>query len=429
MKILSVDDNAENLYLLESMLRGFGYGVVSARNGVEAVEKLSRERFDLIVSDILMPQMDGFELCHRVKQTEAFRNVPFIFYTATYTEKKDRELGLSLGASRFIIKPVEPKNFLEIIWEVMKEFESGKLKPAQPATEDREKLLQDYNQRLVRKLDRKVEQLEIVSRELKKTMAEKDIEISERRFAENQVRHLNSELEDRVQERTAELAVANKELEAFASAVSHDLRSPLRKIEGWAQALTEDYGNKLDEQGMDYVERIRVEDRRMRSLIDALLKLSQATHVELAEEKVNLSRFALEIGKDLQRQQADRLVEFIVAPGIEVQGDSALLRAVLQNLLDNAWKFTAKLPRARIEFGVRQQGNQREYFVRDNGAGFDMNHAAKLFAPFQRMHHVEDFPGTGIGLATVQQIILRHGGRIWAEAVVNEGATFYFTLR
>jgi len=427
MKILNVDDNPDNRYLVESMLHN-GFRVTSVNNGVEALEKLREEPFDLILADILMPQMDGFELCRQVKLSEALRRIPVVFYTATYTEKKDQELGLALGASRFIVKPVEPQKFLEIIQEVVTEAQSGELKSAQPAAGE-QALLESYNLQLVRKLDQKVEQLEAVSRELRKAIEARDLEILERRRAEAEVRTLNTQLESRVQSRTAELAVVNRQLEAFASAVSHDLRSPMRKIESLIQFLLQDYADNLQGEARNYLDIISGEAHRMGGLVDALFKLSQATRGELRKEKVDLSLLASEIQNNLRRQQPERAVEFVVASGVFVRGDPVLIRAVLQNLLDNAWKFTSKTAHARIEFGV--SGGSEEgpiYFIRDNGAGFDNKLAARLFAPFQRLHSTEDFPGTGIGLATVRQIILRHGGRIWAEGAPDQGATFFFTL-
>lgn len=426
MKILSVDDNPENRYLVESMLRN-GFRVTSVHNGMEALEKLQQEPFDLILADILMPQMDGFELCRRVKHSEAFRRIPFVFYTATYTEKKDEELGLALGASRFIVKPIEQQKFLEIIQEVADEAQTGELKSAQPA-EGEQELLESYNLRLVRKLDSKVEELEAVSRELRNAIEVRDHEILERRQAEAEVRRLNVELEGRVQSRTAELAVANHKLEAFASAVSHDLRSPLRRIVGLIEFLLENHGDNLEGEARNYLDLISGEARRMEGLVNALFRLSQATHGELRKEKVDLSQLASEIQNDLRRHQPERAVEFVAAPGVFVRGDPVLIRAVLQNLLDNAWKFTAKTARARIEFGVSGGSEGPIYFIRDNGAGFDNKLAARLFAPFQRLHSTEDFPGTGIGLAMARQIILRHGGRIWAEGAPDQGATFFFTL-
>jgi signal transduction histidine kinase len=423
MKILSVDDKVENLYLLDAMLRGAGcgYEVVSARNGVEALEKLDQEKFDLIISDILMPQMDGFELCHRVRLREDLRHIPFIFYTATYTEGKDEELGLRLGASRFIIKPVEPAEFLAIVRGVIQEYEGGRLTPAPPPAETEEVLLKAYNGRLVRKLDHKVQELEQLTQKLQATA-------EERGKAEEEVRRLNTDLEERVRQRTVELVAANQDQQTFASAVSHDLRAPLRAFGSYCQILTATWRDKSDERTRTCLDQMQSEVQRMDQLIEALLQLSRATRGELRHETVDLTQLAREIEDNLRREHPQRQVEFSVAPGLVAQGDPALLRSVLQNLLGNAWKFTAKSSAARIEFGRVDQDGKAAFFVSDNGAGFDMECADKLFLPFYRLHNPADFPGTGIGLATVRQIIRRHGGKVWAASAVGRGATFYFTL-
>lgn len=225
------------------------------------------------------------------------------------------------------------------------------------------------------------------------------------------------------------LEQVNKELEAFSYSVSHDLRAPLRTIDGFSRALLEDYGDKLEPQGKDYLGRIRAASQHMSELIDDLLNLSRITRAEMRYEKVNLSALAEVVAAELHEAQPERLVEFVIGENITAYGDSHLLQVVLENLLSNAWKFTSKHPRARIEFGSTQDQGRPVYFVRDDGVGFDMAYVDKLFSPFQRLHSEREFPGTGIGLATVQRIIRRHGGNIWAEAEVEKGATFYFTLQ
>jgi len=246
---------------------------------------------------------------------------------------------------------------------------------------------------------------------------ELDREVAERKRAEEELLKANTEL-----------TAVNDELEAFSYSVSHDLRAPLRSIDGFSQVLLEDYPDKLDEQGQHYLNRVRAASQNMGQLIDDLLNLSRLTRGDLNYEAVNLTTLAQTIAENLEETQPERQVEFVIHQGLVANGDARLLRALLENLFGNAWKFTSKHPSARIEFGVSQHGDKPAYFVRDDGTGFDMTYADKLFGAFQRLHAPSEFPGTGIGLATVKRIVHRHGGSIWAEGAVEQGATFYFSL-
>jgi signal transduction histidine kinase len=242
--------------------------------------------------------------------------------------------------------------------------------------------------------------------------------------AEQHVRELNQHLD----RHAAQLEAANKELEAFSYAVSHDLRAPLRTIDGFSKAIIEDYGDKLDPDGHEHLQRVCGAADRMGRLIDDMLNLSRVTRSEMRHERLSLSDVARSVINELQSAQPERNAEVVIADRMSVEGDPRLLRVVLDNLIGNAWKFTSKTPQARIEVGAAMRDGQRAFYVRDNGAGFDMAFAHKLFGAFQRLHAMEEFSGTGIGLATVQRIARRHGGKVWAEGAVGRGATFYFTL-
>ena len=261
--------------------------------------------------------------------------------------------------------------------------------------------------------------------------------------SEEQLRAHATELEQRVAERTAELeranvelrqsatelTVANGELDAFAYSVSHDLRAPLRSIDGFSQVVLEDYADELDEDGRDALSRVRAASQRMGALIDSLLRLARISRIPMSPERVDLSAMARDIAGELHNGEPGRAVDLRIEPGLEAWGDRRLLEIALGNLIRNSWKYTARQPRPRIEVATAQANGRRAFMVRDNGAGFDMRYADKLFAEFQRLHSQTEFDGIGVGLATVRRIVRRHGGEIWAEGAVGQGATFYFNLQ
>lgn len=253
-------------------------------------------------------------------------------------------------------------------------------------------------------------------------------DVTEHKLAEEEIKRLTEELERRVIERTTQLEAVNKELETFSYSVSHDLRAPLRSIDGFSLALLEDYQKILDDKGRNYLERIRKATQHMGNLIDDMLKLSRVTQSEFNYQSVDLSKIVQSISDTFQKNNPNNNVKMTIQKGIVIQGDPHSMQIALTNLIDNAWKFTGKQKHPRIEFGATLKENEKIFFIRDNGVGFDMSYVGKLFGAFQRLHTIDEFAGTGIGLATVQRIIRRHGGKIWAEGEVGKGATFFFTI-
>lgn len=406
MKVLVVDDSRSDRKVLRYNLEWHGCQVVEASNGRQGVEMADREKPDLIISDCLMPIMDGFHFLHELRKLTELRNIPFIFYSAVYTGSKETELAVSLGARAFIEKPKEPDELWEEIGRILATGTSGGVETEQRVLAE-EEFLKDYSEMVAGKLEEKVRELSETNESLLR---------------------LNGELENRVVERTTQLEAANRELEMFSYSISHDMRAPLRHLEGFSQALIEEYAAKLNSTGRDYLERIRRSSRRMLEMLDAILELSRFARGKVLRESVDLSATVHAIAAKLARSQPERQVTFRVAEGLTVRGDAQLLKVVLEQLLTNAWKFTAPRELAVIEFYSIDWDGRLAFVVRDNGVGFDMAYAEKLFAPFQRLHRVEDFEGRGVGLAIARRIINRHGGRIKAEAEPDQGASFIFTV-
>lgn len=449
-EIFVVEDSLTQKERLKHALEQHGYRVQAACNGVEALALLSEHKPDLIISDVAMPEMDGYQLAERIKANERLKDIPLILLTSL-ADPHDIVRGLLSGADNFITKPYDDAYLLSRVQYILASRELRRTERVQMGVElrlgeqryfitsERQQILDllistyetavQKNQALIKTQ----QELQALNEHLEEIVqartAALTAEIEERKRAEAEVHRLNIELEQRVVQRTAQLEAANWELETFSYSVSHDLRAPLRVINGFSQAILEDDAGGLSPEGHNYLRRIGAAAQRMAELIDALLALSRVTRSEIRHEIVNLSALAESIADDLQRSRPDRQVAFHSAAGLSVEGDARLLRVALENLLGNAWKFTSKRDSARIEFGaMTQPGGARAYFVRDNGAGFDQAYAGKLFGAFQRIHAADEFEGTGIGLATVQRIVHRHGGRVWAEGLVEAGATFYFTL-
>jgi two-component system NtrC family sensor kinase len=383
-KILAVDDSLTFLHELADVLRGEGYDVVLARSGEEALEMLAVQPVDCILMDLMMPGMGGMEACRQIKMAPGLRDLPLIILTAI-EDRSTMISSLSMGADDFIQKSGE--------FEILK---------ARLRAQIRRKQFEDEHRRI------------------REQLLEKEREAIEARaaqkLAEAQLTHVE------------QLEHKNKELEAFSYSVSHDLRAPLRAIDGFSLALVEDYNERLDETGRHYLNQVRTGARRMGELIDDLLELSRMGRAELRREPVDLGALAAEVLDVLKQGQPERVLVPELQQGMIAMADRRLMRVVLENLLGNAWKFTEKTAQARIVFGREMCDGVMTYFVRDNGAGFNMQYAQRLFQPFQRLHSEAEFSGTGIGLSIAHRIIDRHGGRIWAEGEAGKGAVFRFTI-
>jgi two-component system sensor histidine kinase/response regulator len=379
VNVLLVDDQPPNLVALEAMLERLEQTLVPARSGREALKWLLTHDAAVILLDVAMPEMDGFETAALIRERERSRHTPIIFLTAAAQYQTEAVRGYALGAVDYLLKPVVP------------EFVRSKVSVFVELAKQRSLLARQAD------LLRAGEQ---AARELAEARAAlvRDLEFK------------------------------NRELESFSYAISHDLRAPLRRIESFAKALGETQGSVLDSRGGKYLGRIQESAIQMLQLIDDVLHLSRVTIAELRSRELDLSAMAQAIAERLRQDEPDRQVEVRVRPGISVTADPALLRVALENLLFNAWKFTSRAPTPVIEVGLLPGGDQPTYFVRDNGAGFEMAQADRLFRPFQRLHLASEYPGTGIGLATVRRIIHRHGGAIWAHSSPGQGACFYFTL-
>ena len=367
--ILLVDDDPTKRFALRATLAPLGQNVVEAASGPDALRQLLRQDFAVILLDVRMPGMDGFETAGLIRQRPRSEVTPIIFVTAFDRAEIDMGRGYDLGAVDFVFAPVVPA-----------------------------------------------------------IMRAKVTVFVELYRAQQELRRYRTQLERLVQERTTALTAINRELEAFSYSVSHDLRGPLQTFDGLSRSLVEGYGGSLDEKAKDYLVRMRRASERMTSAFDGLQTLFQLTSGEIHREPVDVTAMAAEVSDELRAENPKRRVQVKIADGLTVSGDRRLVRILVGNLINNAWKFTSKERATSIEVGSELVDGETRTFVRDNGVGFDMIYGHKLFGAFQRLHSQSEFPGAGIGLATVRRIVNRHGGRAWAEGAVGEGATFYFVL-
>jgi PAS domain S-box-containing protein len=493
--ILVVDDEPVARDTVEALLASEGYHLVFAADGERALEKAEAICPDVVLLDIMLPGIDGFEVCRKLRGDPHLGEIPVVMLTAL-DDRDSRLASIEAGADDFMTKPLDREalrarlrsitrlNRFRRLLQQRESFDQvvelapvgtlvvdarGAVGLANPAAlrmlgaEDADQVLgrdfadfgverallaplRDGNMSAGAGPEAGAVRLEhdLMRLDGGSLPVEMDIgaftwkglpaclvmvrDITERTRAERELDRYRNRLEELVELRTKQLSDAYEELESFSYSVSHDLRAPLRSIRGFCAALREEYGEHLDAVAQDYLRRVEVSGRRMGELIDALLTLSRLSRADLHRQHLDLSALAVGVGAQTGERYPGRTVHLVVQPDMAVQGDARLVRILIENLVDNAWKYTARRGQATVEVGALPTDGETVYFVRDNGAGFDMAYADKLFTPFQRLHHASDYPGTGIGLATVRRIVTRHGGRIWAEGKVDRGATIYFTL-
>jgi two-component system, NtrC family, sensor kinase len=391
-RILTVDDDPDYLDILGGRLRKRGYDVMRAPSGEDAISLLETQPVDCILLDRSMAGIGGLATCSRLKESTATRHTPVIILTAT--EQRDAVIeSLAAGADDFVSKA------------------SG---------------FDVLSARVQAQLRRK--QIEDEQRKVRDQLLRSELEASEARAA-REISEARAQMADELARANIELAQTNRELEAFSYSVSHDLRAPLRTISAFTQALVEDVEPAhLSDRALDHIRRVLAAAARMSELIEALLELGRIHRAPLGRYRVDLSTLATTVAEEIAQREPERHVECVVAPGMVTMADGRLLRVAFVNLIANAWKFTRKQAQPRVEVGVERDGDQTVYFVRDNGAGFDMALSDRLFTPFVRLHPDDEFEGTGIGLATVRRIVERHGGRIWAVSSVDRGTKIAFTL-
>ena len=413
LEILVVEDSRTQAEQLKYMLEEHDFHVVTARNGREALDSLRQHKPTLVITDITMPEIDGYELCRLIRTDEQLAELPVILLTAL-SHPEDVFKGLECGADNFITKPYEQNNLLARIHYLLANVHLRHREKVQSSME----VLLAGRKHVITSDRAQILNLLLSTYE---AAVQKNGELAK---ARDELAKLNEQLRDKA----AQLEAANKELESFSYSVSHDLRAPLRAISAFSNDLLAEHAPQMQPEGKELLERIVSSGQRMTQIIDDLLRLSQLGRQRLSKQPVNISNLVRAVLDELRTEQARRDIQFHIRDLPDCVADPSLLKQVLINLLSNALKFTRQKAIAVVEVGCSVQSGEEVYFVRDNGAGFNMRYAQNLFGVFQRLHGEQEFEGTGVGLSIVHRIIQRHGGRLWAEAEVDKGATFYFTL-
>jgi len=404
--LMVVEDSKLQATMLKALLREHHFRVRVFTNGAEAYAAAIESPPVLIISDVIMPEMDGYELCEKIKNSPTLRDIPVILLTSLQ-DPMDIIKGLQSGSDNFITKPYESKYLLSRINYLLANRE---LRGA-GASDMVLNIMFNGNKFAI-------------NSERKQIL---DLLLSVYETAIHQNREL-LDTQAQLQRTNEHLITANRDLESFSYTISHDLRTPLNHISVSAQLLQQDYLKNIDEQGRSYVETIISTTRAMTEMINDLLQFSRSGSVSIQRKLVDLSDLARKVMEWIYKDDPQRPITVEIQDGMMVTGDQSLLMVVLKNLFGNAWKYSSRQTAPEIRFGSMKKEGETIYFIRDNGAGFDMNQSGNLFTPFFRLHSQDDFPGTGVGLATARRILERHGGRIWAEGEPGKGASFFFTL-